>query len=220
MRTLQLLDHNIGNEFWLTEDHKVVAIQNLDIAITLGPRHPVGWDQVVEPSDDQRRGDGVPRRGGRRVGPCRRARRSPRVFAKMGQDVAWHRRPGFFVEPPVVVEDEGAIVEHQDVRVFLLGCIRREQVWIRLGMPAMYTRCATDGSPAAASWITAHPYDQPTATTGAAALAIVPRTSAASAVNPADAVRCDGRSGTITSTSLSRRRSATHRQSAGLDHIP
>ena len=88
------------------------------------------------------------------------------------------------------------------------------------GMPAMYTRCVTDGSPAAASWITSHPYDQPTATTGGRALAMMRRTSAASAVSPADTVRCDGRSGTTTWTSLSRKRSATHRQSAGLDHIP
>jgi hypothetical protein len=101
--------------------------------MTLGPGHPVARDQVVKPSDDEGHGDGVPRCGGRGVGPCRRTRRTSWVLVKMRQDVAWHRRTGFFIEPPLVIEDERAVVEHQDMRVFLrLGSSRREHAWIRV----------------------------------------------------------------------------------------
>jgi hypothetical protein len=166
-------------------------------------------------------GDGVPRCGGRGVGPCRRTRRTSWVLAKMRQDVAWHRRAGFFIEPPLVSRTN---VPSSNTRICGSSSASdpagENMPGSGFGMPAMYTRCVTDGSPAAASWITSHPYDQPTATTGGRALAMVRRTSAASAVSPTDPVRCDGRSGTTTSTSLSRKRSATHRQSAGLDHIP
>jgi hypothetical protein len=51
----------------------------------------------------------------------------------MRQDVAWHRGTGFLIEPPVVIEDEGTVSEHQDMLVFLLGFIRRKPVWIRVG---------------------------------------------------------------------------------------